>query len=209
MRGRESRALPRARRTCAAGSGTGARSTGCATRRARAAFSSRNPLKRLFELCEHALGCVVHDRRDRIGAKPLTQLLVAEVAADGLGERLAVTERDEQPVHAVADDLGDTAGRRCEYRRSGGEGLDNRVREVLPAGRENRRVGRSEELDHTLARLGAQEAHAALEPELGDIALERRPLVPLTGDEERDALVRRERLERNAKRLLRGEPPGE
>ena len=89
-------------------------------------------------------------------------------------ERASVAERNEQPVLAVGHDLGDAAGRRREHRRADGERLDDRVREVLPARREDRRVGGGEELDDALARQRTEEAHALAEPELGDIALEPR-----------------------------------
>ena len=86
--------------------------------------------------------------------------VVADEALDRGGDRGDVARRHEQAVLPVADDLRDPADRRRDHRRSRGERLEQRVREVLPGGGQERRVGGAEERDHVVARPGAEEADA-------------------------------------------------
>src|SRR5207247_4640645 len=87
--------------------------------------------------------------------------------------------------------------------------LDDRVREVLPARRQDRRVGCAEELDDPAARLRAEEANASIQAEIARLLLERLTIGPLARDDEADPLDRGERLERAPERLLGGEPARE
>src|SRR5439155_21191049 len=136
--------------------------------------------------------------------QPLAQLSVAEEAAHHLRVRVRVPGLDEEAVDAVPDDLCNAARRRRQHGRPRGERLDDGVREVLPARREDRRVGGAEQLDDPLARQRTEEADALLQPELAHTSLERRALVALARDHERDAVDLRERLECDPERLLYG-----
>ena len=120
-----------------------------------------------------------------------------------------VATGDEKPVLTVAYDLGYAACCSREDRGADGEGLDDGVGEVLPLGREDRAVGGSEELEDAPARLRAEEPDSRAEAEAARPLLELAPLRPLAGDDERDALRRRHRLERDAERLLRAQPSRE
>ena len=135
--------------------------------------------------------------------------VVAEEAPDRVGERRGVAGRHEQAVLAVADDLRHAADGGRDHRTADGERLDDRVREVLPGGREHGGVGGAEEAKDRLARDAAEEAHARVEPELAHSSLERQALRPVAGDHERHVRRCGERLERDAERLLRAEPAGE
>src|ERR1700675_2757611 len=169
----------------------------------------RDPEERLLQLPEDAVGCVRCNRRGGRRPQAASQLLVADVAADRIAERACVTDRHKQPVLPVPYDLRDSARSRREHGRPNCERLDDRVREVLPARRENRRVCRREELEYALARLRTEEANPTPEAKLRDGSLERRLLVSLAGKDERDGVDTRERLECDAKRLLRRNASGE
>ncbi len=130
-------------------------------------------------------------RRGRCFGQARAELRVGEEPLDRGGERGRVTRRDEQAVHAVAHDLGHAADRGCDHRAAHGERLHDRVREVLPRGRQQRGVRRAEEAQHLVARDGPQEAHPLLEPELASPPLERRAIGAVAGD--RPARPRRPR----------------
>ena len=76
-----------------------------------------------------------------VGTKRQAQDVVAEEAPDRPGHRSNVPARHEQPVYAVRDDLGHTADRSGDHRRADRQPLHDRVRKVLPARREQHRVG--------------------------------------------------------------------
>ena len=71
--------------------------------------------------------------------------------------------RDEQAVLAVAHELRHPADGGRDHRGPDGEGLHDRVREVLPGGGEERGVGRAEEREHAVPVERAEEADAAVE----------------------------------------------
>src|SRR5205814_871344 len=79
--------------------------------------------------------------------------------------------------------------------------LDDRVREVLPRRREQRRVSGTEELEHLAARERPEEARVA-EP------LERRSIRTVAGDEQRNICAPRG-LDADIERLLRRQPARE
>ena len=106
-------------------------------------------------------------------------------------------------------DLWNTADRRRDHGSPDRERLDRGVREVLPARRQEQRVRRAQQVEHALARLGAEEAHASVEAELGRAPLQPHALLPVARDDERDALEWRQRLERDAERLRGRQPSGE
>ena len=120
----------------------------------------------------------------------------ADDALDRGRERGGVAGRHEQAVLAVADDLRERRRPRSRSRASRRRApRRQRVREVLPGGGEERRVGGPEEREHVVARPRAEEADAVVEtPSSAARALERRPLGPVADDEQLDAGNACERL---------------
>ena len=104
---------------------------------------------------------------------------------------------------------GDAAHRGRDHGRPDRQRLDDRVREVLPRRRENRRVGAAEEREHLVAADRAEELDARVEPELRGLGLERHALVAVAGEPEGDAVAGRDRRQRHPEVLRRGQPAGE
>ena len=147
---------------------------------------------------------VARHRRSRARSSPSAKkrAIAAASAAGSPGG-------DEEPVLAVAHDLGHATDRRRDDGAADRERLDDRVREVLPGRREHGRVGRAEQPEHLLPRHAAEERDAPVESELTGATLEGGALGPVAGDRERHAGNVDERLQRDAEGLLRPEATGE
>src|SRR5262249_18040629 len=122
------------------------------------------------------------------------------------GGRGGVAGGDEQPVQAAPPDCAAAARLHRQDGRAYCERLDDRVRKVLPARREDRRVGRAEELYDTLPRLRSDELDAVGDAELARAPLERRTIRAFACDDETHTVGARNGLERAIERLLRGQP---
>src|SRR5262249_51212825 len=141
------------------------------------------------------------DRGRSVCTEALGEAGIGEEGLDRSRESIEVAGLDDEAVLTVANDLRDTACPRRDHRRADRERLDDRMREVLPRRREERRVGGTEGPEHALRLQRPGEARVA-EP------LEGGAVRPITRDDERDARAAR-RLDAGVERLLRGQAAGE
>src|SRR5262249_58313439 len=118
------------------------------------------------------------------------------------GGRGGVAGGDEQPVQAAPPDCAAAARLHRQDGRAYCERLDDRVRKVLPARREDRRVGRAEELYDTLPRLRSDELDAVGDAELARPPLERRPIRAFAREYETHPAGAATALERPTRRHL-------